>query len=1091
MNETMDNQQPMEQQMPDTDAVMQAHNDTIDQNFGRVDRFGNELPQGTGAMEYNPDSYSAHQNNTPASGFFPEGPNSVRPLDTMRVDPQGRAVGRAINNAKGSPIMPDRAVPGIEQRELDGVFSHDVNTDRGSLARAQRALNNGQSLETNIGEIRNQLQHRASKDVVTKAFEAVRLAYLENTEEMDANAADLLVGITQAATNAGQILQAMAMLRRLTPEGRLMSALRLANKMSNKISGKSKNTLGHQVTINPDLITEFRNATTDEAREEIMQRIYENIGEQIPSTFMERWNNWRYLSMLFSVRTNVRNILGNVAFSPSRVIGNQLSGLLQKLFIKNKADRTRSFGFLTSEEGKALKNAAFEHYEKVAKNALENGDKWQSGESAILRSKKIFRSNKLEAVRKLSMNMLEAGDRPFVRSAYVNSLASYLNAKGFTAKDFTGNGMTEQQKQDAVSFAMEDARKATFKDLNHLSRLGRTISKVPVLNAAVPFGKVTGNILARSIEYSPAGLLKTIVADIPRVAKGNISANQFIDNLSNAIGGSVLNVGLGALLSSPNGFQIGPVTIRLVAEPEDKEQDELEGRKRYAVEINGKTHAIDWLAPAAIPLFMGVEWANYFRKEEKDDDPAFKQICDSFFGIVAPMGELSMLDGLTSAFDSMAYADGTVAKFGTFASTLTLNYLLQGVPTVFSQFEKAFSPNEKNRQTTFIDKDHAAFGSGGQRTIANLHNKIPFFDYQQVDYIDAWGRTQDNGNVFKRGFNSIVNPVASSDIVVTEVDEEIRKLEKEVPDANITPSRVKDNMLSVNDENVFMTEDEFVTYATVKGQTDLDMRSTMMDTEEYQIASPEAKIKAHNNSEEYAKIIAMEEAGLNPKRPDWMIALEGADEQTIANTLIAKAVESEAENVGNNKLYAGYEIMIDNGQINDVTAELLMPSSLQTAYNEGGKGIVSPVEVLDAYSYINADGSDTPTNEKLDSLNGYLQTTYANEPEKMTAMYKVIYDVYPYIITTDRKVPASALAYGGKDGEMLFTHQLTSTQKVGWFSYKAKGGDMVTFSEFLEYANDANSDSYSTRKQKIVAWLNANIPNKAQRDALYYTIYKK
>jgi hypothetical protein len=183
--------------------------------------------------------------------------------------------------------------------------------------------------------------------------------------------------------------------------------------------------------------------------------------------------------------------------------------------------------------------------------------------------------------------------------------------------------------------------------------------------------------------------------------------------------------------------------------------------------------------------------------------------------------------------------------------------------------------------------------------------------------------------------------------------------------------------------------------------------------------------------------------------------------------------------------------MIDNGQINDVTAELLMPSSLQEAYNEGGKGIVSPVEVLDAYSYINADGSDTPTNEKLDSLNGYLQTTYANVPEKMTAMYKVIYDVYPYIITTDRKVPASAVAYGGKDGEMLFTHQLTSTQKVGWFSYKAKGGDMVTFSEFLEYANDANSDSYSTRKQKIVAWLNANIPNKAQRDALYYTIYKK
>ena len=83
---------------------------------------------------------------------------------------------------------------------------------------------------------------------------------------------------------------------------------------------------------------------TEEQRTEILKDIYRDIGRQIPSTWLEKWTAWRYLSMLFNLTTHIRNVVGNAGFAPIVMAKNKVSwliesgvGLVNKDFEKTKA----------------------------------------------------------------------------------------------------------------------------------------------------------------------------------------------------------------------------------------------------------------------------------------------------------------------------------------------------------------------------------------------------------------------------------------------------------------------------------------------------------------------------------------------------------------------------------------------------------------------------------------------------------------------------------------------------------------------------------------------------------------------------------
>jgi hypothetical protein len=158
-----------------------------------------------------------------------------------------------------------------------------------------------------------------------------------------------------------------------------------------------------------------------------------------------------------------------------------------------------------------------------------------------------------------------------------------------------------------------------------------------------------------------------------------------------------------------------------------------------------------------------------------------------------------------------------------------LSYLSQGLTnSLLGQLEQV---SERNRQTTYSDtKSKAAtacdrFLGKNQYKIGKYSAKIPGIDYNQQDYVDAWGRTQSNGGAGARAFNALLNPTYTGKDRSTDVDEELERLysDNKGKDGfpNVFPQkRIRSDVIG---DDVVMTPDEYLEYEKTSGQKKLEL----------------------------------------------------------------------------------------------------------------------------------------------------------------------------------------------------------------------------------------------------------------------------
>jgi len=126
----------------------------------------------------------------------------------------------------------------------------------------------------------------------------------------------------------------------------------------------------------------------------------------------------------------------------------------------------------------------------------------------------------------------------FLKLHYVSALAGYLQAQKVDLSN-----IDDATLQKAQLYAIEEAQKATYRDA---SAVASTLSKLSkqnmVANALVegvlPFKKTPVNVLKRSVEYSPIGLMKAITFNVYALKKGKITASQFVDALAGGLTGT-------------------------------------------------------------------------------------------------------------------------------------------------------------------------------------------------------------------------------------------------------------------------------------------------------------------------------------------------------------------------------------------------------------------------------------------------------------------------------------------------------------------------------------------------------------------------
>lgn len=870
---------PSDTVSPSTDSIQ-----------AEAENVNGELPEGRGAMSVGgAGPFATWQAQTPEGGFHPINQEAAAvtaeergraPTEVPTVNPQGRLTSKTASTLLNANITPNEFAVQMEDALANGQFSRMAYSDSRATARAEQDIQDKGFQGALTDWMADMRAGRFNKDLSAMGI----TLYNNAVNAGDAiTAMDIASEMVSYGKALGQSLQAFNLINKMSPSGQLYAMSKQVENLDQQIRNRAKvnKETGlpdyEGIEIDPDLAQQFMEAETVEDRARIQDLIYRDIASKVPATWKDKFNSWRYLSMLGNPRTHIRNILGNMGFMPIRMMKNALSGTIQG--IGGVKDRTRSVLNIASADDRARLQVGWDDFKNV-EPLIRQSTKYDDLETAIDQYRTIFRAKPLEAMRRANSAALDAEDMWFSRPAYAEALAEYLKANDISTSDFLSETFDAERKQAAQEFAIREAQQATYRDMNAFSefvtragRLQRSENKTDraigyLVEGVLPFKKTPANIAVRAVEYSPVGLAKSLTYDLAQVRRGNKTAAEAIDNISSGLVGTGLTA-LGVLMAA-QGLVSGGGT------GDDKQDDfnDLQGGQDYALNIGDYSFTLDWLAPEALPFFIGVELFNNIADRETGEDVRpFDAAMDALGRIADPMLEMSMLQSLNDLVDNVKYSDNGFASLAVNALT---SYLGQFLPTIGGQIERTFL--EDTRQSTYIDRD-SPIPNAVQILLGNWANKIPGIDFQQRDYVDAWGRTESTGeNVLIRALNNFLNPAYVSRRQSGELEAELQRLyDLGEGFEGVLPSQAQINT-QINDQ--YLTSEEYNRLQTTRGQTAYDILNRFVGTDAYHNMTDEQKAKFIERVYTYSAEMGKVAAGDNLEDKDsWIRNASKAQEE--------------------------------------------------------------------------------------------------------------------------------------------------------------------------------------------------------------------
>ena len=788
-----------------------------------------------------PTPFDVWSDNTPANQMHPVGENPTRAVDLPKVNPQGEntmATGRTVMEAEATP---NSRIPEIQQYMVDGNLSY-VPVENSTLAEdATKEIEHSGWEVAHTKWVKAVSSGKTSPELV--AMGATLLNTAGNTSTVSAGEyLDLLTDYSELLHRSGQALQAARILKTLSPEGRLYAIQRSVESMVEEMKN------GQDITINPNLIDAYREAQSDEARDYALSNIEQNIADQTPSTLLDKWTALRYVNMLGNFKTQARNIVGNAVMGVTAKAKNELRAGIEHLasaVTGGKYERTTSM-FVSTE----LRKAAREDFNKVRDAALGESKYMDApGSTQIQRSindkRQIFSIPVLEAYRKATNWAMEHGDVIFSRATYADTLAGYLKAHGYTAEQLSNGSIPTEALDKARMFAIKEAQEATFRDTNAVSKAVSSIGRGPnagkvtkVISEGIqPFRKTPANVAVRGEEYSLLGVANTVVKTVQAVkGRGNATGNDVINSLSKTLTGSSLFY-LGWALAKSG-------LLRGKDDDEGREAfDKLNGHQDYSLELpDGTSYTMDWMTPAAMPIFMGAQLFNV--SDENGID--LKAIESALSSIGDPLIEMSMLSGVNDALGNIKRSGNHLVQF---LANASVSYLTQGLTN--SLLGQAERTAETTRQQTYVDKN-SEMPDWLQRALGKASAKTPGVDYDQTDYIDAWGRTQSTGDVSQRIFQNFFSPGYISTVKDGSVSSELQRL-YDAGQTNVLP-QIAQTSTDVNGKK--LSGDEYAQYQTAKGKTSYDILKSIIADSSYKSMSDEEKANVVSDAYSYSNAVA-------------------------------------------------------------------------------------------------------------------------------------------------------------------------------------------------------------------------------------------
>ncbi len=684
------------------------------------------------------------------------------------------------------------------------------------------------------------------------------------------DAAQLLRDMSAALTSSGQFSQAAAIaLMKEDP----MTALSYLQKQIDKMNAEGTKKFGEKwkdFTLTDEEIKAFGDVPKGD--EEALKNIYESVGKRVakeyPTTMKEKMVELSHIAMLLNPRTQVRNVLSNIAMMPATFTSDKVSALGQKVYSKINPDFKPELALTASKESKDL---AAQVYDSIKGSIDNTASKWENSAMQGIREKEMFKgmnghtagdipvledvgsrvkgglntiSQKLtgdsvfdalsseksvaENVRQLTYGLLELGDKGFVAQRFKSYLSKAIEASGAKTLDAV--------PASAIDRAVQEAMKATFKDDNAMTRLVSSIKKNTGFfgETLLPFTKTPANVTMRALDYSPAGIYSAV-----KMAKSGAEAAAVIDQVAKATTGT-----LAILLG------IGLYNKGIITGPEDEDEDKAAFQKQqgwlpYAVKFGDNYYTYDWAQPGSMGLVLG---STIMSQLDKDGSIETKDLVNIIKSSVSAFGDTllqqSTLQNLLDVFSG----------YGSTTENL-INEVLETPQRLIPSLAGATARVADTTQRSTYSK-----GDFFKTQIDTLKSKIPGLSQTLPATYDTWGNeVQRSGNSLEAAFAQYLNPgQLGYSGGQTPLDEEIMRLYGATNDSGVFPHKA-DRTVTVAGEKIDLDNQQYSEFQRLLGQASYDAANAFLEMPGYDSLADEQKADALQGAYAAAKDVALSE----------------------------------------------------------------------------------------------------------------------------------------------------------------------------------------------------------------------------------------
>lgn len=690
-----------------------------------------------------------------------------------------------------------------------GRFIYEPTSNREQVDRANRLIN-----QTGWEQQKEQFRNKyRSGEAMTADDIALGERLIQEAQRAGdyETAVQLIADVAAIGTEAGRSVQALKILKRLTPEGQVAALKRIEQRINGSLTAQGK----EPVALPGDIAQQMLQARGSDKQAEIWDEAIKELANQVPATLADKVNAWRYLAMLSNPKTHIRNMVGNATMRTVMSVKNLIQTGVETALSPLGIERTAAIGV-----PKEYREFAKWDYENNAKQMLAaGGGRYNDEIGLISQNKRIFNNRALEGARKFNSGLLDAEDMIFKKAAYIDAMSRYMYANGLSPSvmqsQASKTGATYEQGQN---FAVEQAKKATFQEASKLAQKlaeienMNSVSKI-VMGAMVPFKKTPINILKRGFEYSPVGVMNGVKKAVVDIRSGKATPAEAIDALTAGLTGTGIMM-LGYFMAS-NGLLSGG------ADDDDQRKaryDSQMGSQNYALVFpDGSTYTIDWLAPSVMPLMVGAELQKQMSGDVADSDNAtgFTRALEAIAKVGNPVLEMSMMQGVTDALQS--YNSGTGQFLSDFAVSSASSYGGQFIPAPVGALARTVDDIVRS---SYAPKD-SQFGKEGETFLRQQANKLPGVSKSMQPSIDVWGneRKREGDTVPERLLHNMFNPGTYSSNKRTDLDIKLDELYKATGNSTVLP-KTATSYIDASEQNpkVYLNSEEYTKFAKTKGQ---------------------------------------------------------------------------------------------------------------------------------------------------------------------------------------------------------------------------------------------------------------------------------